>query len=66
MRAPYLACLVDGRPASSVAVSDRGLLYGDGLFETLLIRERRPCLWGRHVARLREGAVRLGIPPPPG
>ena len=64
MGASCLGCLVDGRPAGSVPVLDRGLAYGDGVFETLLIRASRPCLWGRHLARLRTGAMRLGIPPP--
>ena len=55
--------LVNGRPRESVAVSDRGLHYGDGLFETIAVRDRRPCLWRRHMDRLELGCARLGIPP---
>ncbi len=56
--------LVDGRPADSIDIADRGLLYGDGLFETIAVRNRRPCLWRRHLARLAMGCERLGIPKP--
>jgi branched-chain amino acid aminotransferase len=43
---------------------DRGLLLGDGLFETVLLRNGRPFRLGRHLARLEEGASRVGIPVP--
>lgn len=43
---------------------DRGLHYGDGLFETLLIRDRRLFYWAGHFRRLQQGAERLGIPCP--
>lgn len=56
--------LVNGNPDSTLGVDDRGLLYGDGLFETLAVRHGRPCLWQRHLARLRHGAERLRIPMP--
>jgi hypothetical protein len=58
-RAPriwWMASVRDGIP-----VRDRGLHYGDGLFETILIRDGMPCLWDRHMARLALGADRLGI-----
>lgn len=56
--------LVNGGFASEVTVSDRGLAYGDGLFETLAVRAGRPCCWLSHLDRLALGAVRLGLPPP--
>lgn len=40
---------------------NRGLNYGDGLFETMRIHRGEVPLWPRHLARLREGARRLGI-----
>ncbi|MDR5868249.1 aminodeoxychorismate lyase [Halomonas koreensis] len=43
---------------------DRGLAYGDGLFETVLVRDGVPCLWDEHLARLARGAAALGIPMP--
>ena len=42
--------------------SDRGLLLGDGLFETILVLNRKP-LWGNmHFVRLESAAQELGIP----
>ncbi|WP_035578537.1 MULTISPECIES: aminodeoxychorismate lyase [unclassified Halomonas] len=48
----------------SVPFDDRGLAYGDGLFETVLLRAGSPVLWRYHVARLAQGCHRLGIPLP--
>jgi 4-amino-4-deoxychorismate lyase len=45
-------------------VADRGLQYGDGLFETLALRHGEPLLWNRHMQRLAEGCRRLGLPAP--
>jgi 4-amino-4-deoxychorismate lyase len=56
--------LVDGQPADNVAVSDRGLQFGDGLFETLAVFDGRPTLWDAHMRRLERGCVRLGLPLP--
>lgn len=52
---------VDGREARAVSALDRGLHYGDGLFETIACRERRPRLLGRHLARLEAGCRRLAL-----
>jgi 4-amino-4-deoxychorismate lyase len=62
MRPPV--SLVDGKPRGSLDVADRGLLYGDGLFETIRVENGRPCLWAAHMARLGLGAERLGMPAP--
>ncbi|WGI26903.1 aminodeoxychorismate lyase [Halomonas alkaliantarctica] len=48
----------------SVPFDDRGLAYGDGLFETVLLRAGKPVLWRYHTARLAKGCHRLGIPLP--
>lgn len=56
--------LIDGQPGESVPVQDRGLAYGDGLFETIAVRDGRLEFWHRHLTRLSEGATRLGIPVP--
>ncbi len=45
-------------------VADRGLQYGDGLFETLALRNGEPLLWARHIQRLEDGCRRLGLPAP--
>lgn len=43
---------------------DRGLQFGDGLFETLAVADGRPRLWDAHLARLKRGCERLAIPMP--
>lgn len=53
--------LVNGEPRDTVSVNDRGLQYGDGLFETIAVHAGRPLLLDRHLARLRRGAERLAI-----
>ena len=45
-------------------LGDRGAAYGDGLFETVLLRDGRPLLWDEHLARLVRGCHALGIPMP--
>ncbi|MCE8015660.1 aminodeoxychorismate lyase [Halomonas sp. MCCC 1A17488] len=47
-----------------IAADDRGLAYGDGLFETVLVRDGEPQLWPQHMARLARGCRALGIPMP--
>jgi 4-amino-4-deoxychorismate lyase len=57
--------LVNGLETNLVSINDRGLLYGDGLFETVLVHAAGPCLWRQHLDRLEQGAQRLAIPSPP-
>lgn len=59
-----MSAWVDGRPAEALSLRDRGLAYGDGLFETIAVRAGRPRLLARHLARLEEGARRLFLPVP--
>ncbi len=53
--------LVNGQPRDQVSILDRGLQFGDGLFETVAVTNNRPCLWGYHVQRLQSGCDRLRI-----
>ena len=57
-----MLCWVDGQPAEALSVKDRGLAYGDGLFETIAVNAGQPSLLERHLARLAEGCARLKIP----
>lgn len=57
-------CLVNGELSANVNVLDRGLAYGDGLFETIAIRSGRPCNWLDHLDRLGRGSARLRLPLP--
>ncbi|WP_426417809.1 aminodeoxychorismate lyase [Aestuariirhabdus sp. LZHN29] len=52
---------LNGEPAAGVSPLDRGLAYGDGLFETIRITKSRPTLFELHMERLLEGATRLGL-----
>jgi branched-subunit amino acid aminotransferase/4-amino-4-deoxychorismate lyase len=55
-----------GRPDQlSIALSDRGLLLADGLFETVLIEHGRPRLLTAHLMRWQQGARLLQMPAPP-
>jgi 4-amino-4-deoxychorismate lyase len=56
-----LELLVDGQATSESWPLDRGLHYGDGLFETMLVRGGRIRFAGLHRARLEEGCRRLRI-----
>ena len=52
---------VDGQPADGLPVHDRGLAYGDGLFETIKVIRGEPELLDRHLGRLGRGCRRLAI-----
>ncbi|MGV8943185.1 aminodeoxychorismate lyase [Thermomonas sp.] len=49
----------------AIPANDRGLAYGDGVFETMRVHAGTLPLWPRHRARLMEGARRLGLSLPP-
>ena len=53
--------IINGRMTDCVASTDRGLLYGDGLFETIAVVEGEPGHWQQHLQRLQAGCARLGI-----
>ncbi len=60
-----LAVIVNGvecvNPANAIAANDRGLSYGDGVFETMLLQQGRVRFLEAHLARLALGCQRLGI-----
>lgn len=53
---------VDGCPAEALPLKDRGLAYGDGLFETIAVKAGAPVLLDRHLHRLEQSCLRLAIP----
>lgn len=57
-------CLVNGEISSAVSAADRGLNYGDGLFETIRIRRGQPRFWQAHMDRLESGCRKLGMERP--
>lgn len=58
------ACWIDGLAADTLPVTDRGLHYGDGLFETMPVVDARIPLLDMHLQRLKEGCARLGFAAP--
>ncbi len=56
--------LIDGTERDHVSVSDRGLHFGDGLFETMALEDGRALCLERHLERLADGCRRLAIPVP--
>ncbi len=55
--------LVNGCQTDQISVHDRGLAYGDGVFETLLIIRGEIPLWDYHLARLERSLTQLDITP---
>lgn len=53
--------LVNGVAADSVAATDRGLAYGDGVFRTLLWRRGKPRWWAQHYRKLDHDCRALAI-----
>jgi len=58
------AFLLNGEKATSLSLQDRGLQYGDGLFETIAVRNQQLEFWQHHMQRLQQGCKRLRIPVP--
>jgi 4-amino-4-deoxychorismate lyase len=57
--------LVNGVEGAGISADDRGLQYGDGLFETMCASNGKVLRLDLHLARLAEGCHRLGMPMPP-
>ncbi|GGJ90579.1 aminodeoxychorismate lyase [Pseudomonas matsuisoli] len=53
---------IDGQCGTQVPAGDRGLAYGDGLFETIAVLDGNPSLLPFRIARLQSGCRRLSIP----
>jgi 4-amino-4-deoxychorismate lyase len=58
------AVWVNGTPGAALSPLERGLHYGDGLFETIACVGGKPRFLALHLERLARGAKRLGIAPP--
>ncbi len=63
-----IALIVNGQQITDAAhaldATDRGLQYGDGLFETMRVASGQVRYWDDHYARLLLGCRRLGIVAP--
>ena len=56
--------LINGECKNTLDVTDRGLHYGDGLFETIEVIQGQPVFLQQHLTRLKKGCVVLKIPFP--
>ena len=59
---PITPVWINGQPNNRLPVNDRGLAYGDGVFETLRIVSGQPFLARLHWQRLQQSCERLAIP----
>jgi 4-amino-4-deoxychorismate lyase len=64
MTAPVNDVLVNGVRDAAVSMLDRGLHFGDGLFETIACLNGRPRFLPLHLERLEFGCERLQITSP--
>lgn len=53
--------LVNGKSSSSISIFDRGFLYGDGIFETILVVKKQPQNLDAHIKRIKNGCKILKI-----
>jgi 4-amino-4-deoxychorismate lyase len=50
-------------PATAAYLNNRAFCYGDGVFETILVKNHEMPLWALHYQRLSESLLRLNIEP---
>ena len=62
--AAAVSILIDGVPGGSLPVLDRGLHFGDGVFETVACLHGRPRFLSLHLERLAHGCQALGFAAP--
>ncbi|MEZ5555713.1 aminodeoxychorismate lyase [Haliea sp.] len=53
---------IDGTPGDALQLPDRAFAYGDGVFETMLLRDGQPVLASLHFDRLAIGLACLRMP----
>jgi 4-amino-4-deoxychorismate lyase len=62
--AATLSVLINGDAAGGLSPLDRGLHFGDGVFETIACLHGRPRFFSLHLERLAHGCRTFGFPPP--
>lgn len=53
--------IINGVATEYVSAKDRGLHYGDGIFETIACVDQRLQFWQQHMARMSLAAEKLGL-----
>ena len=56
--------LINGIASEYMPVTDRGLHYGDGIFETIACEDSQPVFLRQHLQRMENAAGKLDIPYP--
>lgn len=56
--------LVNGKTSDLISIRDRGLLYGDGVFRTVCVRQGIAQHWALHYQKLHHDCTALAIPCP--
>lgn len=54
----------NGAKIESIPINDRAVQYGDGVFETIAIRDGSPRFWDLHMQRLRHACEQLALAMP--
>lgn len=53
--------LINGVPGNSISIHDRGLLYGDGVFRTMRVKNGLVENWPRHYNKLLHDCIALNL-----
>lgn len=53
--------LINGVPSDSISANDRGLMYGDGVFRTMRVRNGLLLNWPRHYSKLLQDCNALNL-----
>jgi len=53
--------IINGLQTEFISANDRGLIYGDGVFRTMLVSEGKLLHWQRHYNKLQHDCSVLGI-----
>lgn len=53
--------IINGVTTDFVNANDRGLMYGDGVFRTLLLQQGKLILWSDHYKKLQQDCTSLGL-----
>ena len=53
--------IINGKEQSDISIFNRNFQYGDGLFETCIVKDNRILFWEKHLSRLEIGCRKLKI-----
>ena len=53
--------IINGKEQSNISIFNRNFQYGDGLFETCVVKNKKILFWEKHMSRLDIGCRKLKI-----